>query len=79
LAGVGFGLGFAVTMNPASTLLSGSPGEYYWGGAAATAFWIDPAEELITVFMTQVMPSVAYPIRRELRTMINAAITDSNL
>jgi CubicO group peptidase (beta-lactamase class C family) len=77
--GVGFGLGFAVTMDPAQTLIASSPGEYYWGGAAATAFWIDPAEELITVFMTQVMPSVAYPIRRELRTMINAAITDSNL
>ncbi|MGE0286871.1 MAG: serine hydrolase domain-containing protein [Bradyrhizobium sp.] len=77
--GVGFGLGFAVTMDPAQTLIASSPGEYYWGGAAATAFWIDPAEELITVFMTQVMPSTAYPIRRELRTMINAAITDSNL
>jgi len=77
--GVGFGLGFAVTMDPPQTLIASSPGEYYWGGAAATAFWIDPAEELITVFMTQVMPSTAYPIRRELRTMINAAITDSNL
>jgi CubicO group peptidase (beta-lactamase class C family) len=77
--GVGFGLGFAVTMDPPQTLIAGSPGEYFWGGAAATAFWIDPAEELITVFMTQVMPSTAYPIRRELRTMINAAITDSNL
>jgi CubicO group peptidase (beta-lactamase class C family) len=43
LAGVGFGLGFAVTMNPATTLIPGSPGEYYWGGAATTSFWIDPA------------------------------------
>ncbi|MCP4616005.1 MAG: beta-lactamase family protein [Bradyrhizobium sp.] len=77
--GIGFGLGFAVTMNPAQTLIAGSPGEYYWGGAAATAFWIDPAEELITIFMTQVMPSTAYPIRRELRTMVYAAISDSNL
>src|SRR5437868_4119039 len=55
--GIGFGLGFAVTMDPAQTLIAGSPGEYFWGGAAATAFWVDPAEELITVFMTQVMPS----------------------
>src|SRR5437016_2779687 len=77
--GIGFGLGFAVTMDPAQTLIAGSPGEYFWGGAAATAFWIDPAEELITVFMTQVMPSTAFPIRRELRTMIYSAITDSNL
>ncbi len=66
--GIGFGLGFAVTMNPAQTLIPGSPGEYNWGGAATTSFWIDPAEELITIFMTQVLPSSAYPLRRELRT-----------
>jgi CubicO group peptidase (beta-lactamase class C family) len=78
-AGVGFGLGFAVTMNPARMLIPGSAGEYAWGGGASTAFWIDPAEELIVIFMTQVLPSTAYPVRRELRTMIYAAITDSNL
>src|ERR1700712_5580255 len=77
--GVGFGLGFAVTMNPAQTLIAGSPGEYAWGGAATTSFFIDPAEELITIFMTQVLPSSAYPLRREIRTMVYAAITDSNL
>jgi CubicO group peptidase (beta-lactamase class C family) len=77
--GVGFGLGFAVAIDPAQMMIAGSPGEYNWGGAAGTAFWIDPAEELITIFMTQVMPSTAFPIRRELRTMIYAAITDSNL
>ena len=79
LDGVGFGLGFAVTMDPARTLLPGSAGEYYWGGMASTAFWIDPAEELITIFMTQLIPSSSYPIRRELRTMVYAAISDSNL
>jgi CubicO group peptidase (beta-lactamase class C family) len=77
--GIGFGLGFSVTMNPAQTLIPGSRGEYAWGGAATTSFWIDPAEELIAVFMTQVLPSSATPIRRELRTMIYAGITDSNL
>ncbi len=77
--GIGFGLGFAVTMNPAQTLIAGSPGEYAWGGAATTSFFIDPAEELITIFMTQVLPSSAYPLRREIRTMVYAAITDSNL
>ncbi|MDE2378210.1 serine hydrolase domain-containing protein [Bradyrhizobium sp.] len=77
--GIGFGLGFAVTMRPSETLVAGSPGEYNWGGAATTSFWIDPAEELITIFMTQVLPSSAYPIRRELRTMVYAAITESNL
>ena len=66
-------------MDPAKTLIPGSPGEYAWGGAASTAFWIDPAEELITIFMTQLLPSSAYPVRRELRTMDYAAITDSNL
>jgi CubicO group peptidase (beta-lactamase class C family) len=77
--GIGFGLGVGVTMNPAQTLIAGSAGEYFWGGGASTAFWIDPAEELIAVFMTQVLPSSAYPVRRELRTMVYAAITDSNL
>jgi CubicO group peptidase (beta-lactamase class C family) len=77
--GIGFGLGFSVTMEPAKTLISGSPGEYAWGGAATTSFLIDPAEEMIMIFMTQVMPSSAYPIRRELRTMVYSAITDSNL
>src|SRR5215471_1302850 len=77
--GIGFGLGFAVTMDPAVTLLPGSAGEYNWGGAASTAFWVDPAEELITIFMTQLMPSSAYPLRRELRTLVYSAITESNL
>lgn len=77
--GIGFGLGFAVTMRPSETLVAGSPGEYNWGGAATTSFWIDPAEELITIFMTQVLPSSAYPLRRELRSMVYAAITESNL
>ena len=75
--GVGFGLGFAVTTDVARTGLAGSPGEYWWGGAASTAFWIDPVEDVSVVFLTQFMPSSLYPIRRELRTMVNAAILDS--
>src|SRR4030081_1757069 len=77
--GIGFGLGFSVTMDPAKTLIPGSPGEYSWGGAATTSFWIDPAEELVVIFMTQVLPSSAYPLRRELRTMVYAGITESNV
>ncbi|MGJ4943756.1 serine hydrolase domain-containing protein [Bradyrhizobium sp. HKCCYLS1011] len=77
--GIGFGLGFSVTMDPSKTLIPGTAGEFAWGGAASTAFWIDPAEELITIFMTQVLPSNAYPIRRELRTMVYAAISESNV
>jgi CubicO group peptidase (beta-lactamase class C family) len=78
-SGMGFGLGFAVTMTPSQTLIPGSAGEYSWGGVATTSFFIDPAEELITIFMTQVLPSSTYPLRRELRTMVYSAITDSNL
>ena len=77
--GIGFGLGVSVTLDPAQTLIPGSVGEYAWGGAATTSFWIDPVEELIAIFMTQVLPSTATPIRRELRTMVYSAITDSNL
>ena len=73
--GLGFGLGFAVVTNLARTMTAGSVGQYFWGGAASTAFWIDPKEDLIVVFMTQFMPSSTYPIRRELRTLIYSAIT----
>ena len=75
--GVGFGLGFAVTVDPVQTGIASSPGEYWWGGMASTAFWIDPVEDICVVFLTQLIPSSLYPIRRELRTMINAAIVDS--
>ncbi len=77
-AGIGFGLGFSVTMNPMLTMIPGTAGEYAWGGLATTSFWIDPVEDLAAIFMTQVIPSSAYAVRRELRTMIYAAITDSN-
>ncbi len=74
-AGTGFGLGFAVTMNPALTLVPGSPGEFFWGGMYSTAFFIDPLEDIYMVFMTQLMPSSTYPIRREIRTMIYSALS----
>ncbi len=72
--GLGFGLGFAVVTDVAKTMVAGNPGQYFWGGAASTAFWIDPREELAVVFMTQFMPSSTYPIRKELRTLIYSAI-----
>ncbi len=75
--GVGFGLGFAVTTDFARAGVAGSNGEYAWGGAASTAFWVDPVEDICAVFLTQFLPSTLYPIRRELRTMVNAAIVDS--
>jgi CubicO group peptidase (beta-lactamase class C family) len=76
-AGVGFGLGFAMTTDVAKTGLAGSVGEYWWGGMASTAFWVDPVEDVSVVFLTQLIPSSSYPVRRELRTMVNAAILDS--
>ncbi len=75
-AGVGFGLGFAVSMDAAGTLMPGSDGDYFWGGAASTFFWIDPAEDLIGIFMTQLIPSSTYPVRREVRTMVYSALDD---
>ncbi|HYL58584.1 MAG TPA: serine hydrolase domain-containing protein [Candidatus Acidoferrales bacterium] len=76
--GVGFGLGFAVTLDTRHTMLPGSVGDYSWGGAASTYFWIDPKEDLIAILMTQLMPSTTYQIRRELRTLVYSAFTESN-
>jgi len=75
-AGVGFGLGFSVLQSPVRAQVLGTPGEYAWGGAASTAFWIDPGEDVIAIFLTQLMPSSSYPLRRELRTLTYAALID---
>ncbi|WP_439893016.1 serine hydrolase domain-containing protein (plasmid) [Ralstonia sp. 25C] len=74
--GVGFGLGFATTIAQAATLIPGSTGDFFWGGAAGTFFWVDPKEDLIGLFFTQVLPSSAYPVRRQLRTLVYSAITE---
>ena len=74
--GIGFGLGFSVMLDPTRAQILGSPGEYAWGGAASTAFWIDPAEEMAVILLTQLMPSSTYPIRRELRVLTYQAIVD---
>ncbi|HEX3886365.1 MAG TPA: serine hydrolase domain-containing protein [Phenylobacterium sp.] len=76
-AGIGFGLGFAVVFDPPKTLIPCSKGEFYWGGAASTAFWVDPVEHVSVVFMTQLMPSTTYQIRRELRTLVYSALMES--
>jgi CubicO group peptidase (beta-lactamase class C family) len=73
--GVGFGLGFAVVVDPAAGKTLGSAGEYSWGGLASTAFWVDPAEELTVSFFTQLMPSSSYPIRPQLRQLVYQALT----
>ncbi len=77
--GVGFSIGCGVTMDPAKTKVQGTPGEFFWGGAASTAFWIDPKEDLTVVFMTQVMGTDArLTLRRDLRTLVYSAFTDAN-
>jgi len=73
--GIGFGLGLAVTLGQVESQ-SISAGDYYWGGAASTIFWIDPSEELIVIFMTQLMPSNAFNFRGQLKSMIYPAIID---
>jgi CubicO group peptidase (beta-lactamase class C family) len=75
-AGTGFGLTVAVSLGPAATGVVGSAGEYMWGGAASTLFWIDPAEDLVVVFMTQFIPSRTFNFRGQLKTLVYPAIVD---
>jgi CubicO group peptidase (beta-lactamase class C family) len=72
--GVGFGLGFSVVLDGAANKVLSSEGEYAWGGAASTAFWVDPAERLSVVFMTQLLPSSTHPIRSQLRQLVYSAL-----
>jgi CubicO group peptidase (beta-lactamase class C family) len=74
--GIGYGLGMAVVIDAAATQLLRSTDEYFWGGAASTAFWIDPAEDMFVVFMTQLIPSSFYPIRNELRVATYQTLID---
>jgi CubicO group peptidase (beta-lactamase class C family) len=76
LPGIGFGLGFAVIDDPVPGKMVASAGEYFWGGAASTDFWVDPAQELTVSFYTQLVPSTSYPIRNELRQLVYQAFTD---
>jgi CubicO group peptidase (beta-lactamase class C family) len=73
--GAGFGLGFSVLHDAAAGKLVGSEGEYSWGGAASTAFWVDPAEALTVTFFTQLLPSSTYRIRPQLRQLVYQALT----
>jgi CubicO group peptidase (beta-lactamase class C family) len=74
--GIGFGLGFAVVIDPVKAQILTSVGEHHWGGAASTFFWLDAQEDLFAVMLTQLMPSSTYPIRRELRTRVYQALID---
>lgn len=75
MAGIGFGLIGAVMLDPGRSVFAGSKGDYCWGGAASTYFWVDPLEDMIVVFLTQLMPSSALPLRQDLRRMVYAALS----
>jgi len=72
--GTGFGFGFGVVIDPVPGRVVCSPGELSWGGAASTAFWIDPAQQLTASFFTQLIPSSAHPIRSQLRQLVYQAL-----
>lgn len=76
MSGVGFGLGFSVVLDTARNKSLFSPGTFAWGGAASTAFWVDPVTELTVGFYTQLLPSSTYNIRRELGQLVYGALTD---
>jgi CubicO group peptidase (beta-lactamase class C family) len=73
--GVGFGLGFATTLDEVLAGRLGA-GDFYWGGAASTVFWIDPKEELTVIFMTQLVPSRTFDFRGQLKNIVYAALVD---
>lgn len=72
--GVGFGLGFACKIDPVRNGYPASTGTYYWGGLASTLFWIDPREELVVLFLTQLIPSSTFNFRGQLEALIYAAL-----
>ena len=74
--GQGFGLGFSITHDPAATGLPGSVGEFGWSGAYHSTYWADPAEELIVVYLTQLIPAINLDDQQKVRTMIYQAIID---
>jgi CubicO group peptidase (beta-lactamase class C family) len=74
--GVGFGLGLSVVLDPVANKVPASPGEVAWGGAASTAFWVDRAEDVTAVFLTQLLPSSTLPVRSQLRQLVYQALID---
>jgi CubicO group peptidase (beta-lactamase class C family) len=74
--GMGFGLGFSVVLDAAENKVLSSEGEFAWGGAASTAFWVDPVEELTAQFFTQLLPSSTHPLRSQFRQLVYQSLTD---
>ncbi len=76
IEGVGFGLMGWVLLDPARAQILGSPGDYGWGGLASTVYWVDPVEDMVVLFLTQLAPSSSHPIRKELRALVYSALVD---
>ncbi len=76
MEGIGFGLGMSVMLDPARAKIIGSPGEFAWGGWASTAFWVDPVEDMTVILMTQLAPSSAHALRRQLRVLSYQALVE---
>lgn len=72
--GTGFGLGFSMILDTVAGQNVGSVGEYAWGGAASTIFWVDPKEDLCVIFMTQLMPSRTFDFRGQLKSIVYGAL-----
>jgi CubicO group peptidase (beta-lactamase class C family) len=73
--GVGFGLLGSVVLDPAKAQISAQVGDYGWGGAAGTFFWVSPVDDMVVILFTQLLPSSAIPVRKELRALVHAALT----
>ncbi|MFL2724096.1 MAG: serine hydrolase domain-containing protein [Gammaproteobacteria bacterium] len=76
LEGVGFGLTVGTIMNPGVAGTFSSEGEFFWGGAASTIFWVDRKNNVTATMMTQFMPSDRYPIREELKTLLYSSLSN---
>jgi CubicO group peptidase (beta-lactamase class C family) len=63
-------------MGPDRTGVLGSPGNYSWGGFASTIFWIDPVEDLVVVFMTQLIPSGTFNFRDQLKALVYPSLAE---
>ena len=72
--GVGFGLGVSVTIDPVKAKVPGNVGDFGWGGAASTKYWVDPVDDLMVVFLTQLLPSSTHPIRSQLKQLVHSAL-----
>ena len=72
--GIGFGLGVSVTLDPGLAKTAGSAGDFGWGGMASTVFWVDPKLDLVTIFLTQLVPSSTYPLRKEMRALAYSSL-----